>query len=211
MEQREAGGAGAPMMALVAVLVFTGGFSVMAIELLGGRIMAPYFGSSIHVWGSIITVFMLALSLGYLGGGWFSLRSPSLTRFGCLFLAAGITVLPLLLLNQPMMEWVFQRIEDPRYGSLVAAVVLFFLPTVALGMVSPYSVRLLVQHMHHTGHVAGNLYFVSTLGSAIGTLMTSFYLVLWFEVSTIVMAVTAALFAAGALAIAGDRVLGART
>lgn len=207
MEEREQRAAGGLTTALVAVLVFTGGFSVMAIELLGGRIMAPFFGSSIHVWGSIITVFMLALSLGYLSGGWLSLRSPNLTRFGCLFLVAGLTVLPLLFLSDPMMEWVFQRIEDPRYGSLLAAVVLFFLPTIALGMVSPYSVRLLVQHRHHTGHVAGNLYFVSTLGSAVGTLMTAFYLVLWFEVSTIVMAVTGTLFAAGAAAIIGDRFL----
>ena len=56
------------------------GFLVMAIELLGGRLLAPYFGSSIYVWGAIITVFMLALSLGYLWGGYASLRAPSLAR-----------------------------------------------------------------------------------------------------------------------------------
>ena len=51
---------------LVMVLAFIAGFIIMAIELLGGRILAPYFGSSIYVWGSIITVFMLSLSIGYL-------------------------------------------------------------------------------------------------------------------------------------------------
>jgi len=189
---------------LVALLVFTGGFSVMAIELLGGRIMAPYFGSSIHVWGSIITVFMAALSLGYLLGGWLSLREPSLTRMALIFLASGLTVLPLLVLGEPMMEWVFTNFEDPRYGSLLAAVLLFFVPTVALGMISPYAIRLLVRVTQHSGQVAGTLYFLSTLGSAVGTLMTAFYLVLWFEVSTIVLAVAGALITSAALAVLGD-------
>ena len=64
------------------------GFYVMAIELLGGRLLAPYFGSSVYVWGAIITVFMLALSLGYLAGGAWSVRSPSLRRLGALLLLA---------------------------------------------------------------------------------------------------------------------------
>jgi MFS family permease len=191
---------------LVALLVFTGGFSVMAIELLGGRIMAPFFGSSIHVWGSIITVFMAALSLGYLLGGWLSLRSPSLTRLALIFLGSGLTVLPLLAVGDPVMEWVFMNFEDPRYGSLLAAVLLFFVPTVALGMVSPYAIRLLVRVTQHSGQVAGTLYFVSTFGSAVGTLMTAFYLVLWFEVSTIVWAVAGALVLCAVLAAIGDRI-----
>ena len=53
----------------VFLLAFAGGFSIMSIEMLGGRIMAPFFGSSIYVWGSIITIFMVALSIGYLVGG----------------------------------------------------------------------------------------------------------------------------------------------
>ena len=61
----------------------------MSLELLGGRILAPWFGSSIYVWGSIITVFMLSLSVGYFIGGRLSLHSPSLAKFGCMFLAGG--------------------------------------------------------------------------------------------------------------------------
>ena len=57
----------------------------MGIELLGGRILAPFFGSSVHIWGSIITVFMLSLSLGYLLGGKLSTRSPSLSKYGQIF------------------------------------------------------------------------------------------------------------------------------
>lgn len=187
---------------LVYLLVFAGGFSVMSIELLGGRILAPYFGSSIHVWGSIIAVFMLALSVGYLLGGRFSLARPSLTRLGLIFLACAVTVLPLVLWRAPLMASVFDRVEDPRYGSLFAAVALFFAPTACLGFISPYAVRLLVEHTDHSGHVAGKLSFVSTAGSALGTLLTSFYFVLWFEVDTILFALDGALAACAAAALA---------
>ncbi len=104
--------------AVIFLLAFTGGFTIMSVELLGGRILAPWFGSSVHVWGSIITIFMLALSIGYLLGGRLSLIDPSLTRFGMLFFAGAVMVLPLLLFGDAMMTWVFMHMEDPRYGSL---------------------------------------------------------------------------------------------
>ncbi len=191
--------------AIIFLLAFCGGFTIMSVELLGGRILSPWFGSSVHVWGSIITVFMLALSIGYLLGGRLSLISPSLSRFGLLFFAGAILVGPLLLFGDAMMAWVFARIEDPRYGSLVASVLMFGLPTVLLGMISPYSVRLLISDTHHAGEVAGRLYFVSTLGSAIGTLGTSFYFVLWFPVDIILIALTTLLLLCGSAALTVDR------
>ncbi|HEY6600099.1 MAG TPA: fused MFS/spermidine synthase, partial [Pseudomonadales bacterium] len=107
---------------------------------------------------------------------------------------------------ETLMRWVFERIEDPRYGSLVAAAALFTLPTVVLGMLSPYAVRLVVRDTQHSGRVAGTLYFVSTLGSAAGTLATSFYLVLWFEINTILNLLTACLVACAAVGyVAGRR------
>jgi hypothetical protein len=82
---------------------------------------------------------------------------------------------------------------------------LFFLPTALLGMIAPYSVRLLVMESERSGHVAGTLYFVSTLGSALGTLATSFYLVLWFEVNQILVTMGITLALAGLVAIVVGR------
>ena len=160
---------------LVSVLAFTSGFVIMSLELLGGRLLAPYFGSSIYVWGSVITVFMLALSAGYLTGGWLSLFNPSLKRFSLIFFASAATLYPLALINELLMAKVFETITDPRWGSLLAALILFTLPTVILGLISPYAVRLLVVDVDRAGNTAGRLYFVSTIGSALGTLATSFY------------------------------------
>ncbi|WP_247741805.1 fused MFS/spermidine synthase [Endozoicomonas sp. G2_1] len=186
---------------LVYLLAFTSGFSIMGIELLAGRILAPYFGSSVHIWGSIITVFMLSLSIGYLLGGKYSTHNASLTRYGTIFIIAGITVTPVALFAEPIMEFIFTAIEDSRYGSLLASMALFFIPTIILGMISPYSVRLLVTSKEESGQVAGKLYFVSTLGSALGTIMTSFYFVLWFEVNAIILSYCTILVVLGLCAI----------
>lgn len=182
-------------------LAFTSGFSIMSIELLGGRIMAPYFGSSVHIWGSIITVFMLSLSIGYLLGGKLSTKNVSLKTYGLIFILASLTALPIVLFSEQIMELIFINIEDTRYGSFLAAILLFFIPTIILGMISPYSVRLLISDKKNSGQIAGILYFVSTLGSALGTLITSFYLVLWLEVNTIVITVCLTLFTLGIISL----------
>ena len=177
----------------------------MSLELLGGRILAPYFGSSIYVWGSIITIFMLSLSGGYLAGGKLSLFNPSMNKFGVIFLIAAVLLSPLIYVAEVAMETIFDLVSDPRYGSLLASAILFTLPTVILGMISPYSVRLLIETVEKSGQVAGKLYFVSTLGSALGTLATSFYLVLWFEINTILIFMTASLALLGAIAMASGK------
>ena len=145
------------MNAIIYLLAFTGGFAIMSMELLGGRVLAPYFGSSIYVWGSIITVFMLSLSLGYLIGGRWSVKQPNLIRYGSIFLGGSLLMYPLVLFAEPTMQWIFSLIEDPRYGSLLASTVLFMVPTITLGMISPYSVRLLVKSVEGSGQVAGRL------------------------------------------------------
>ena len=170
---------------LVFVLAGWSGFYVMAIELLSGRILAPSFGNSIYVWGGVITIFMLALSIGYLIGGHLSLHAPSLRRLGLILMAAALTTLPVIIWSDALIDMVFTLVSDPRYGSLLASSALFFLPTVISGCVSPYAIRLLVTQLQASGQSAGKLYFVSTFGSAAGTIGTSFYLVLLFEINQI--------------------------
>ncbi len=173
----------------------------MAIELLSGRILAPNFGNSIYVWGGVITVFMLALSVGYLLGGRWSLYHPSLPRMASILIAGAMAAIPVIFLADPLLDWLFDRIQDPRYGSLASATLLFFIPTAIAGMVSPYAVRLLVSESQRSGHCAGLLYFVSTFGSAAGTILTSFYLVLYFEINQILIGLVGISLVLGLLAL----------
>ncbi|MFA6230986.1 MAG: fused MFS/spermidine synthase [Rhodanobacter sp.] len=182
------------------------GFYVMGIELLGGRLLAPFFGSSVFVWGAIITVFMTCLSLGYLLGGQLSLSKPTLAVLCALLIGEAITATPIIALGPLTWEWLSYRVPDPRYGSLLGALLMFGLPTVIAGMVSPYAVRLLIGSVEASGRAAGRLYFVSTFGSAAGTILTAFYLVAWLPINTILLifmgstlAIAALIFALSAL------------
>lgn len=187
---------GLPPLVIVG-MAFISGFCIMTVEMLGARIMAPYFGGSQYVWGSIITIFMLALAVGYLIGGRLSTRNPNGVTYALFFISAAVFSLPIILFADAIMQPIFLSVEDPRYGSLIASVILYFVPTCILGMISPYSVRLLVQTQEHSGHMAGQLYFYSTIGSAAGTLGTSFYFVLWADVNQILWGAIAALSVAG--------------
>lgn len=175
------------------------GFFVMGIELLGGRLLAPFFGSSIFVWGGIIAVFMACLSVGYLVGGQFSLKAPSLSILGALLMGAGVLGLPIIAVGTATLEWLSYAVPDPRYGSLAGALLLFGATTVVSGMISPYAVRLLIADLNQAGRSAGLLYFVSTLGSAAGTILTSFYLVLYLELDIIILSMIGVSLVLGSL------------
>ena len=90
-----------------------------------------------------------------------------------------------MFLGETFLNFMFNMFRDPRSGSLFTCVALFLVPTIFAGMVSPYAIRIIVKNRESSGHDAGYLYFISTIGSSLGTLLTAFYLVLLFEVNTI--------------------------
>ena len=100
-----------------------------------------------------------ACRIGYLAGGRMSMNAPSVRKLGLILIVAALTVLPLLLFAVPMLDAVAIAIPDPRFGSLLGATVLFFIPTVFSGMISPYAVRLIVQDRTSSGRHAGPAVF----------------------------------------------------
>lgn len=181
------------------------GFYVMEVELLSGRLIAPFFGSNIYVWGSVIFVFMLGLAVGYLLGGLYSRHNARVGRLSAILWASAAATLPTIVIGDLFLNWIFDHIADPRLGSLVSCMALYFLPTLFAGMVSPYAIRIIVKNKESSGSDAGYLYFVSTIGSSVGTLLTAFYLVLLFEVNTILMVSIAISFLVGGIAMLANR------
>ncbi len=152
----------------------------MILEMVGSRVVAPYLGTSIVVWTSLIGVILAAMSAGYWCGGALSDRRPeprtlSFVVFlaACATAAAGIFATPALLAIQLVTQ-------DLRIGSVVSSAVLFGLPTFFLGMVLPYSVRLRTHGLADTGRTAGALCALSTVGSIAGTFLGGFVLVAHF-------------------------------
>ncbi|MEQ9449332.1 MAG: hypothetical protein RLN70_10570, partial [Rhodospirillaceae bacterium] len=98
-------------VAVLAVACWSG-FMVMGLEILSGRILAPTFGSGIYVWGAVITVFMVALSVGYLAGGRLSLSNPSVRTLCGLHFLSGVLLLPIVAFADPVLDGVFAYTQD---------------------------------------------------------------------------------------------------
>lgn len=170
---------------MLAGVVFVSGAALMALEMVGSRLLAPYFGNSIYVWGSLISVVLAALTAGYFIGGRVADRRPYPEWMGWLIVAPGAFVTTMPLWAGRFNFWVLGTGIGIREGSLLSALVLFFLPGLFLGTVSPYAIRLAAEHLQTIGSTAGLLYAVSTAGSIAGTLFTAFYLVAWLGVTQI--------------------------
>jgi spermidine synthase len=171
---------------LLNFVVFTSGAVLMALEIVGSRVLAPYFGSSIFVWGSLISVVMTALSIGYYWGGWLSAREPTYGKLLVLLAIPGVLIFFLPFIYPLVNEWIAGIDFGNRLNPLIACSALFLLPGIFIGSVSPYIIRLAATQIHTVGSTAGTLYAVSTCGSIFGTLLTAFYLIPALGVSNII-------------------------
>ncbi len=167
-------------------VVFISGAVLMSLEIVGSRVLAPNFGSSIFVWGSLISVVMAALSIGYYWGGWLSAREPSYGKLLLLLVIPGILIFFLPFIYPAVNDWIASIDFGSRLNPLIACSVLFLLPGIFLGTISPYVIRLAATRLHTVGSTAGTLYAVSTCGSICGTLLTAFYLIPVLGVSNII-------------------------
>jgi len=194
----------------VTALIFVSGAVLMALEIAGSRVLAPFFGGSVFVWGSLIGIFLGAMSGGYWLGGWLSERWPRQVLLNALLAAAGAFTLLLPLWAAPLCQGLAGGPEGwvdlgPRLGPLTAALILFALPSLLMGVASPFAVRLLAPDLERVGAVAGRLYAVGTLGSIAGTLLTAFWLIPALGISTILTAIGAVLVATAALTLPAGR------
>lgn len=180
------------------------GSVLMAIEVVGGRLLSPYFGSSVYVWGSIISVFMIALSAGYYLGGQVADKKPNLfTLIGIIGLS-GLLIILIPILVLPVVKFTYS-VGLGNFGALFVAMALFFLPSMGLGMVSPFVVKLGISETSRLGNLVGRFYSTSTFGSILGTLLTTFVLIPLFGVKEVMIACGILLVILSALAFCINR------
>ncbi len=155
--------------------MFVSGVVSMGLEILAGRMVAPQFGSSIYTWGSIIGVFLAALSLGYYQGGRQASDHASHRRLVTFFLGTALYVAVLVFAGDTLLRWTSTFPLPSRFASLPAVTMLFGPPTYLLGFVSPYAAEL--SDTDETGEASGHVYAVGTVGSIVGAFATTYLLV----------------------------------
>lgn len=216
-EEPVASAAGAPLIDRVAgvyitTIAFLTGASVMIVELAASRVLSPYFGNTLYTWTALIGVIMVALSAGYYAGGRLADRRPTLTVLLHLVSAAAafVILVPILALKVTASLAPEGRQPDILWGPLLAALLLFAVPGILLGSVSPFAIKLLSLRTENArvGTSAGTVSGLSTVGSVLGTFGAGFVLIPSLGIRTIFIVVGAVLFAAAALGYAG--LIGAR-
>ncbi len=155
------------------------GAVVMALEILGSRLLAPVFGSSLFVWGALIGVILAAMSSGYAFGGWISDRYTGGGVLAGLLLFSGSWTFLVAWANQPILFEIEKMVQDPRWGPCLAATVLLAPPAFGLSGVLPAMLRLAVADMDHLGRQTGRMIALSTVGSLAGTWGTAFFFLSW--------------------------------
>ncbi len=162
------------------LLVFVAGFVTLGMELSGARLLDPWFGNSILVWAALIGLVLAWLSLGYWLGGRVADRRPSASLLYSLALAAALLVALIPVASRPALQRAALsaiNLDGTPFsvgvflGAGAAIFLLFSVPTLLLGMVSPFALRLAVADVSHSGQVAGRLYALSTVGSLLGTFL----------------------------------------
>lgn len=177
--------------------VLTTGFIVLVIEIAGARLISPFFGSTIFVWASLISVTLGALSLGYWFGGNLADKEPNYKYFYLIIFISGVSVLFIFNFYQPIL--IFSDNFGLRFGPLIASFILFFLPLSLLGAVSPYSIRLSSSSLDKSGSTSGKIFAFSTIGSLAGAVISGFFLVPTVKLSLIFWGVAVALVLIGFL------------
>jgi spermidine synthase len=167
-------------------LIFTAltcGILIMVIEVIGSRLMGPFFGVSLFVWTSLIAVTMISLAAGYMIGGILSDQAKSPDILYILIALAGVCVLVIPFVKIPVLKLCLAF--GLRGGALVASLALFAPSLTLLGCVSPFVIRIATREVSSVGRTVGSFYALSTIGSVLGTVLTGFIFVAYMAVNNI--------------------------
>lgn len=178
--------------------ISVGGAAILSIEILGTRVLGPFYGVSLYLWSALITVTLAALSVGYAVGGQLADRRASTSRLSFFFVPSGIW----LLVVPAFGDRILYALEPLglRPAVLLGAIILFFPPLTLLGMVSPYAIKLKTRTLGELGRSAGNLFAISTLASVVGALLTGYYLIPNIGISRLVILIAVILIITGLIA-----------
>jgi len=159
------------------IITFTAGAVVMGLEIITSRILTPVFGSTIYTWGSLIGVVLSGLSLGYFLGGKVADDHPQFEKICGIIFSVGLFIVGIPFFASPVVDFTVAVLPGTQYTPLVATFLLLMLPSVLLGFVSPYVIKLGTNTLHKVGNISGNLYAIATIGSIFGTFLTVFVLI----------------------------------
>jgi predicted membrane-bound spermidine synthase len=159
---------------LILISIIEGG-AVMAVELLGAKLIAPSYGASLYVWATTLAVTMGGLTTGYLFGGVISEKYPNKNVLHYIVLASAIFVSIMPMTSSMIMAATLDM--NLKVGIVISSLCFVFPPLVFFGMVSPLIIRLISREVSEVGNSVGTIYSISTLGGIATTFLFGFYFI----------------------------------
>lgn len=169
----------------ILLVVFLAGIGTLGIEMVASRLLAPYFGTSQPIWAVVIGLTLIYLTIGYRLGGQLADRRPDEKVLYQIMIWGGFVAGLIPLVSDPILRFSQGTISQLAIGSflgaLIGVLILFAAPVILLAMVSPFALRLQLNHasagVANAGTTAGSLSALSTVGSIIGNFLTALYLI----------------------------------
>ncbi len=178
---------------LARVLVFATSASVLILEILAGRLLAPYVGVSLEVFTGIIGVILAGISLGAWAGGRAADRGNPIRLLGPLLVVGGLAAV----VSPLIVDLVGPAVSSDPLSIVVVTTLGFFAPAAVLSAVPPVVVKIRLASLSETGSVVGSYSAIGTAGALVGTFLTGFVLIAAFPTRPILFGVGVLLTAAG--------------
>ncbi len=158
------------------IIIFLVNAVYMILELVASRVLSPYFGSSNIVWTSVIGIILLSNSIGNYLGGKIADKGQANKNIKLILSISGIMVLVLPLIQKNILSIISSAIGDSRIGAIIGTILLFFLPSMFIGFLSPIIIKAKLNNLEKAGEVSGIIYAISTFGGIVGTFLGGFFL-----------------------------------
>jgi len=173
--------------------VFISSACIMIIELVASRLIAKHLGSSLYTWTSVIGVVLAGITIGNYVGGRIADKFQPQKTLSVLFCLASVACVVIVILNNIVGEWIWLwKLSWPvRVFSHVSVV--FLLPSVLLGTISPVVAKMALDKGLATGRTVGDIYAWGAAGSIAGTFLAGFYLIAAMGTIAIIWTVAGAL------------------
>lgn len=166
----------------------------MILELIASRLLSPYFGNTTIVWTSVIGIILLSSSIGNYIGGIIADKEKLQKAIKLILLSSGIMVLIIPLIQSSVLDFMLNNIHDIKIGAILSTILLFFIPSMLIGLLSPIVIKLKIDDLKNAGKVSGKISAIATLGCILGDFIGGFYLIPNFGANAILYVLAIILF-----------------
>ena len=157
--------------------IFLASVCVMMVEIVAGRLAARHIGSSLYTWTAVIGVILGGITLGYYLGGRLADRFPAKKIICLLLVSSSGSCIAAIILNNLVSEWTFLWRMDMAQRVLCHIAIVFFIPSMFMGAISPVAIKMALESKQHSGRTVGRMYAIGAAGSILGTFLAGFWLI----------------------------------